>query len=45
MVGGYPLALTAIGGACPVAAAGIVARASSPTPVPADQLVGATSSP
>jgi hypothetical protein len=41
IVGGYPLALTAISGACLVAAAGIIARASSPTPVPADQLMGA----
>jgi MFS family permease len=39
--GGYPPVLAAIGAACLVAAAGIVARDTSPTPVAADQLTGA----
>jgi predicted MFS family arabinose efflux permease len=39
--GGYLPVLVAIGAACLVAAVGIVARAGSPTPVPADQLTGA----
>nr|BFE76140.1 hypothetical protein GCM10020092_094410 [Actinoplanes digitatis] len=38
---GYPPVLAVIGAACLVAAVGIVARATSPTPVPADQLTGA----
>lgn len=38
--GGYPSVLAAIGAACLIAA-GIAARATSPTPVPADQLTGA----
>ena len=37
---GYPPVLAAIGAACLIAA-GIAARATSPTPVPADQLTGA----
>jgi len=39
--GGYLPVLAAIGAACLIAAVGIVARAASPTPVPADQLTGA----
>jgi len=39
--GGYPPVLAAIGAACLTAAVGIVARATSPTPVPADQLTDA----
>ncbi|MEU7906947.1 MFS transporter [Actinoplanes sp. NPDC049118] len=37
---GYPPVLLLIGVACLIAAAGIVARATSPTPVPKDQLTG-----
>jgi MFS family permease len=37
---GYVPVLVAIGAACLIAAVGIVARSSSPTPVPADQVVG-----
>jgi MFS family permease len=38
---GYSPVLAVIGAACVVAAVGIVARATSPTPVPTDQLTGA----
>jgi hypothetical protein len=39
--GGYVPVLVAVGAACLTAAVGILARASSPAPVPADQLAGA----
>lgn len=38
---GYPLVLATTGAVCLLAAVGIVARASSPPPLPAEQLVGA----
>jgi predicted MFS family arabinose efflux permease len=41
---GYPAVLTAVGAACLLAAIGILARADSPAPVPADQLTGAAGS-
>lgn len=37
--GGYPAVLAAIAAACLLAAAGIAARSSSPSPVPADALI------
>jgi predicted MFS family arabinose efflux permease len=44
-LGGYPPVLLVIGVACVIAAIGILARATSPAPVPKDQLAGAARAP